>query len=101
MFHPFTIAATAAIDAFDVDAFAELLAKDSSFVFGNQPPIQGCDEVRQSLTFFFKSIKGSKHTTLATDLGRGNTKLFWEGECEYTRHDATTLTVPFLNVITL
>ena len=64
----------AAIDGKDADRFVEFLTADGSF----------------------DSIRGLSHEINAV-FGSGDT-LFCEGETTYTRHDGSTVTVPFADV---
>ena len=84
------------IDNSNTDAFLTFLSDDVTFRFGNAEPVKGKENVGNTVQGFFDSIK-----TLSHDLHE-----VWEhpdavvchGTVTYTRHDSTTLTVPFANV---
>jgi ketosteroid isomerase-like protein len=89
----------AAIDARDADAFAAFLAADGEFRFGNAPAVLGRAAIRAAVAGFFAAIGGCSHRLIASWTGPGSAVC--EGEVTYTRHDGSTLTVPFANVFTL
>ena len=89
----------AAIDARDADAFAAFLTEDGEFRFGNAPPVLGRAAIRAAVAGFFAAIGGCRHRLIASWTGPGTAVC--EGEVTYTRHDGSTLTVPFVNVFEL
>ena len=86
----------AAIDAKDVDGFAEFLTPDASFRFGSAPAAAGADAIREAVGGFFTSIKALEHTVTRA-FADGST-LFCEGSVTYTRHDDSAVTLPFADV---
>lgn len=86
----------AAIDARDADAFVGFLSVDASFRFGSAPAAEGRDAIRTAVNGFFETIAGLSHH-IDTVFGNGST-LFCEGEVTYTRHDGSTITLPFADV---
>jgi ketosteroid isomerase-like protein len=85
------------IDDTDVDGFAAFLADDVSFTFGNAPSVKGKAAVRDVVGGFFGSIKGLRH-----DLERvwdEEDTVICHGKVTYTRHDSSTLSVPFANIL--
>ena len=88
-----------AIDAMSADAFAEFLTEDGAFRFANAPAIRGREAVRDGVARFFSSIRGLEHRLAAVWEVPG--VVFCEGDVTYTRHDGTTLTVPFFDVLRL
>ncbi|MGD8559726.1 MAG: nuclear transport factor 2 family protein [Gammaproteobacteria bacterium] len=84
------------IDGQNVPAFLELLADDVYFRFGNNAPAQGINDTANLVTGFFESIKGLQHEI------RGSWTLddttCCHGFVTYTRHDNSTLNVPFANI---
>ena len=86
----------AAIDDMDTERFVLFLAEDAVFRFGSAPPAAGREEIRQAVGGFFESIAGLRHS-LHQALAEGDT-LVCEGEATYTRHDASEITLPFVNV---
>lgn len=96
---PWTDQLFAAIDRRDADAFASHLAEDVVFQFGNAAPVAGRAAVREAVAGFFGSIAGLAHT-----LEQGWTTpdaVIVRGQVTYTRHDGSTLTVPFANLLEL
>ena len=86
----------AAIDSKDVDGFVGFLTPDASFRFGSAPAANGADAIREAVGGFFTSIKALEHS-VARAFADGST-LFCEGNVTYTRHDGSTVTLPFADV---
>ena len=109
--HPFTITSWrismndnmknlfAAIDASDAEAFASHLADDVQFRFGNAPAVSGKDATRDAVAGFFGSIASLKHDVAAVDTSAET--IYSHGFVTYTRHDGSTLRVPFCNVFNM
>ena len=89
----------AAIDRGDGNAFVQFLSEDASFRFGSAPPVKGRADIEAGVGSFFASIAGCSHA-IEKVLAEGDT-LVCEGEVTYTRHDESTLTVPFVDVFEL
>ena len=89
----------AAIDARDADAFVAFITEDGEFRFGNAPPVVGRAAIRAAVAGFFQAIGGCRHRLLGSWTGSGSAVC--EGQVTYTRHDGSTLTVPFVNVFAL
>ena len=86
----------AAIDSKDSDRFVGFLADDARFRFGSAPAVQGRAAIRDAVEQFFTSIQALRHqVTLVVE--SGNT-LVCEGEVTYTRHDGSTISLPFADV---
>ena len=89
----------AAIDGKDLAAFAEYLAADASFRFGNSPPVQGRAAISETVGSFFSALRGLKHRVedrwITTDAA------IVAGSVTYARHDGSTLQVPFANILKL
>ena len=86
----------AAIDRRDVDAFVGFLTEDATFRFGSAPAAEGTEAIRAAVDGFFGTIKGLEH-----DVGNAcasGTTLFCEGDVTYTRHDDSTIKLPFADV---
>jgi ketosteroid isomerase-like protein len=84
------------IDKQDTEAFLGFLAGDVRFRFGNADPVNGRAPVGEAVSGFLGSIKALRHDLVgAWDNGDAVT---CHGTVTYTRHDSTTLTVPFANV---
>jgi ketosteroid isomerase-like protein len=89
----------AVIDAGDVDGFLEFLTSDAKFRFGNAPVLAGHAAIRAGVAAFFAAIGSSRHRLLGT--WSGATTAVCEGEVTYTRHDGSTVRIPFVNVFEL
>jgi len=83
----------AAVDAFDVETFLSFLAPDCMFRFGNTAPIYGHDAIRAAVAGLFAGLKGIGHANLAAWVHPHT--VICRGDVTYTRHDDSTLTVPF------
>lgn len=88
-----------AIDAKDAEGFAAFLAPPCEFRFGNLPAVRGRDQVKEFVAGFLASIAALSHTIDAHWAVPGG--LVCHGRVTYTRHDGSTLTVPFANVFGL
>ena len=86
----------AAIDAKDTDAFGGFLAADASFRFGNWEAVSGAANVCAVVAGFFDSVAALSHRLEAV-LQDGD-GVVAHGTVTYTRHDGSTLSVPFANV---
>lgn len=82
-----------AIDQRDADGFVSYLTADAIFRFGSAPPAKGRDAARKAVAGFFGTIAGLSHE-LSRSLAADNV-LICEGEVTYTRHDGSTVTLPF------
>jgi ketosteroid isomerase-like protein len=89
----------AVIDGGDAAGFVGLLTPDAQFRFGNATPVVGRDAIRAAVAAFFAAIAGSRHRLL--DIWNGESTAVCEGEVTYTRHDGSTLRLPFANVFDL
>lgn len=89
----------AAIDAKDTEQFLEYLSESPRFRFGSAPAVEGRAAVRDAVQAFFDSIAGLEHSLSAS--ASVGTTLFTEGDVTYTRHDGSTITLPFADVFEL
>lgn len=87
------------IDGQDTDRFVGFLTADASFRFGSAPAAVGRDAIHAAVDGFFGTIKGLSHE-LTTSFSQGDT-VFCEGNVTYTRHDDSTVTLPFADVFEL
>lgn len=85
------------IDGKDTNAFLSFLGDDVEFRFGNAAPVFGKAAVGEAVSEFFSSIKGVHHELEGTWSERG--AVICHGTVSYTRHDSTTLSVPFANIL--
>jgi ketosteroid isomerase-like protein len=87
----------AAIDAMDAAAFARYLTEDAVFQFGNVPAVRGRAAIEAFVAQFFSALAAVEHRLEAAWTQDGRTTC--HGTVTYTRHDGSTLTVPFANVL--
>ena len=87
------------IDNRDADAFLAFLADDVVFRFGNAAPVSGKAAVDEAVRGFFGSVKGICHELAASWEDEG--VIICHGTVTYTRHDSTSLSVPFANILGL
>jgi hypothetical protein len=66
------------------------------FRFGNAEPAKGKKNVGGAVQGFFESIKGLSHDL--HEIWVQPDAVVCHGTATYTRHDSTTLTVPFANI---
>jgi ketosteroid isomerase-like protein len=85
-----------AIDAMDADRFAAFLAPDCTFRFGNLPPVEGRQAVRDFVAGFLGALGGIRHELVEWIEAPG--RIAMHGFVTYTRKDGSTLKVPFANV---
>ena len=85
------------IDHQDLDAFLAFLSENAMFRFGNAEPVKGKASIRDVVHGFFASLKALHHDVHESwDVGNA---LVCHGMVTYTRHDSSTLTVPFANIM--
>ena len=89
----------AAIDAKDTTAFVGYLTADAVFRFGSAPAVKGRDAISAAVDGFFGTIAASSHQ-IDNVLQDGSTVVF-EGKVTYTRHDDSTVCLPFADVFEL
>ena len=87
------------IDQQDVEAFLAFLTDDVLFRFGNTDPASGKASVGEAVSGFFGSINGLSHDL--AEVWDEEDAVICQGSVTYTRHDKTTLTVPFVNILKL
>ena len=87
------------IDYRDAKDFCGFLTDDAEFVFANAPAVVGKENIEAAVAGFFDSINGIAHDIehVASD----DNQVVCKGLVTYTRHDKTTLTVPFANWFTM
>jgi len=91
----------AAIDARDAAAFVDRLTPDAQFKFGNAPTVTGSEAIGIAAGQFFAAIASCRHSLLRTLTDSEGAVIACEGIVTYTRHDGSTITVPFANVFEL
>jgi uncharacterized protein (TIGR02246 family) len=97
--HTFINDLLAAIDRKDAAAFAAFLTPDANFCFGNNPAIAGRRAIETAVAAFFEAIKSVSHR-LENQWSVPDAAICI-GVVTYTRHDGSTLRVPFANVMKL
>jgi limonene-1,2-epoxide hydrolase len=85
-----------AIDAMDTEGFLGFIAPDAEFRFASAPPVHGHAAIRAAVDGFFSSISALSHD-LRRAVADGDA-VVCEGEVTYTRHDGSTIALPFCNV---
>ncbi len=85
-----------AIDAKDSGGFVDHLTDDARFRFGSAPAAEGREAVRAAVDGFFGTIAGLRHD-LNLVMANGD-QIVCEGEVTYTRHDGSTIALPFADV---
>lgn len=86
----------ASIDAMDTESFLSFIDKNATFRFGSSPAVSGHAAIRAAVEVFFASFAALRHE-LQRLVANGNA-VVCEGEVTYTRHDSSTITLPFVNV---
>lgn len=84
------------INKSDVGGFLEFLTDDVHFKFGNQDPVEGKENLRNSLNVFFKSLKSISNEIL--NIWEQESVIICRGVVTYTRHDDSVHSVPFVNI---
>ncbi len=84
-----------AIDQKNVDGFMSFLTDDACFKFSNMPSVSGRENIRSTISNFFSSLKGMRHTVSGV-WEHGNV-VICEGKVTYTHHNNHKLTFPFMN----
>ena len=87
------------IDKQDIDVFLTYLADNVFFRFGNAEPIHGKNNAGNVVKGFFESIKAIQHDISET--WSQDDTVICHGFVTYTRHDNSSLTVPFANIFKL
>lgn len=86
----------ASIDAMDTETFLSFIREDATFRFGSSPAVKGHAEIRAAIEGFFSAFAALRHNVRR--IVAGGDAVVCEGEVTYTRHDGSTITLPFANV---
>jgi limonene-1,2-epoxide hydrolase len=89
----------ASIDSMDTERFLDFLAADATFRFGSAEPVTGREAIAAAVNGFFASVAALHHDVRRV-IGAGDT-VACEGNVTYTRHNGSTITIPFANVFEL
>ena len=84
------------IDAMDTEGFLGFIAPEGEFRFASAPPVHGHAAIRAAVDGFFSSIAALSHK-LDRVVADGDA-VVCEGEVTYTRHDGSTIALPFCNL---
>lgn len=87
----------AAVDDRDAQAFADYFAADGTLRFGNEPPVEGPEAVRQVIAAFFEDLAGLEHDPRNV-IERSGAVVF-EASVTYDLPDGGDVTVPATTVI--
>ena len=87
----------ATIDAKDTRSFTAYLAPDCEFRFANGPSVVGHGPIGLAVDAFWASIGASEHHV--SECWSGTDSAACEGTCTYTRHDGSSITLPFVDVL--
>lgn len=82
------------IDALDMDRFLSFFAPDCTMGFGSYPLVHGLEGVRAMIAPVFAGVAGMRHQRLGLWIDDDATVA--RGEVTYTRHDRSTVTIPFM-----
>jgi len=86
----------ASIDTMDTERFLSFIDPSATFRFGSSPPVTGHEAIRAAVEGFFASFAALQHELQRT-VTEDNV-VACEGEVTYTRHDTSTITLPFVNI---
>jgi hypothetical protein len=81
------------IDQVDSAKFASFITPNGSFRFANNPAVKGNKAIEDYVEGFLQSLKGISHSNLESWTSENT--VFVNGNVKYTRHNNTTLDVPF------
>jgi hypothetical protein len=87
----------AAVDSMDAGKLVEFIDQGGIFKFANAHAVEGKENIRTFLDGFFKSINNIRHDQIED--WQVNGTRFAIGRVTYTRHDDSTLQVPFSVVL--
>ena len=79
------------VDSMDAASFAKAFTEDGTFTFGNNPPAAGRQQVQESVSAFFSTIRGLRHEIIGVWSGNwdGGAVKSVEARVTYTRIDGT------------
>lgn len=95
----FSVALYKAVDSMDTKRFAEFLAPDAEFAFGNSPPVKGREAIAAYSGAFLAMIAGIRHEIL--DVWSSGDALFLRQLVTYTRKDGKQVQLPAANILLL
>lgn len=83
------------VDAMKVDDFIAYFTDDVLFRFGNGPLAQDKETTKEIVIQFFASIKSLRH--IIEEMWEVGDTVLIKADVEYTRHDGSQITIPFMN----
>ena len=87
------------VDTLDANAIAAHFTNDGKFRFGNQPPAEGKQAVRDSLAQFFATMQTMHHESTGLWLGEDGNSAVGEADVTYTRPNGTQITLPCASIL--
>lgn len=87
----------ASIDGMDADRFVSFLTNDAVFRYGSNPLVEGKAAVREAAAGVFSMFRQLSHTIEGTWAHAD--AVFVQGTVHYTRHDGSTISLPFVNCL--
>jgi hypothetical protein len=82
-----------------MDKFLSFFAPDCTMGFGSYPLVHGLSGVRDMIAPVFAGVAGMRHRRLGLWVHDDATVA--RGEVTYTRHDGSTVTIPFMTYFEL
>jgi hypothetical protein len=82
------------IDALDLEKFLSFFAPDCTMRFANAPVVHGISGVRDIIAPVMAGVAGISHHQLGLWVNEDATVV--RGDVTYTRHDRSTVTLPFM-----
>ncbi len=82
------------IDALDMERFLSFFTPDCTMGFGSYPLVHGLEGVRGMIAPVFAGVAGMRHRRVGLWVEEDATLA--RGEVTYTRHDQSTVTLPFM-----
>tara|TARA_B100001989_G_scaffold202421_1_gene150812 strand:- start:303 stop:659 length:357 start_codon:yes stop_codon:yes gene_type:complete len=87
------------VDAMDMDAFIASHADDISVTFGNNPPAQGKDQVRESIGQLWSMLNGLRHDFRNVWQPEPDLAVL-EAKVTYSLKDGRDITLPVTSILT-
>jgi ribosome-associated toxin RatA of RatAB toxin-antitoxin module len=96
---PWTTELFESIDGKNTPRFLSFLTVDAQFRFANNPPAIGAAAIGAAVDGFLASIRASRHEIHNVWATTGH--VICQGTVTYTRHDGSSLALPFVNVFAM
>jgi ketosteroid isomerase-like protein len=85
------------VDGMQIDDYLAMHTDDVRLCFGNAPPAQGKDQVREGIEYFWSTIDGLHHNFVEV-WEQGDTAIV-EAAIDYTRKDGKVVTLPCVSIL--